>query len=56
MNSKQIEQTGNAASAQTSRNLTRRDFLRLTLVATAQSPLVRWLPCWLAGVLPPVTR
>ena len=48
MNSKQINQTGNTESAQTSRNLTRRDFLRLTLMTAGAIAVGRVVPV-LAG-------
>lgn len=44
MNSKQIDQTGKASSAQTHRNLTRRDFLRLTLVTAGAIAVGRAVP------------
>jgi hypothetical protein len=48
MNSKQIDQTGNTKSAQTRRSLTRRDFLRLTLVTAGAIAVGRAVPV-LAG-------
>ena len=52
MNSKQIDQTGNTESAQISGNLTRRDFLRLGLVAVGAIVVGRVAPV-LAGGKPP---
>jgi len=55
MNSKQINQTGNIESAQISRNLTRRDFLRLGLVAAGAIVVSKVAPVLAGGKPPPTT-